>query len=807
MVEALRADASRALLQAFKFARRQPGFCSVVVATLAVGIGAATAAMNVAASVLLNPLPVRDAARLVLITKSLPTGSTLVPFSYAEIAAWREASRTLEAVAGVQYDGAWPVPAQLGERAITVTSTAVSGNFFDVLGVRPAVGRLLREQDAVAGAEPVAVIAYGFWRREFGGDNAVVGRTLLLNGRPATIAGVAPHGFAFPDDADVWRPLDIAPDTLGEGWFNLVARVLASATATQVAEESGTLVRQLGPMAPKGSPRDVRSVTIPFKEAIVGDVRPVLALFVAAAALLLVAGCFNVANLLLIRGTAREREIALRAALGATRWRLLRQLMTESTSLAVVGGILGAVVAYYLQRALIVTAPAGLPRLDTVGFDARAISLAVGGSVIGAALAGLAPALWLVRRSAVGRLRSPSVTATTGTQMSRQVLVGLQLAVALLVTVSASLLVRSLLQLQQVDLGFSPARLTVLHVPLVGVEYRNPERRLQFFEELVSRLQSMPGIAGATPVLLRPFTGNDGWDATVTADGQSPEAASANPGLQLEAVLPNYFSTMGIPVRRGRTFTDADREGSQPVVIVSDTLARRLWAESTVLGKRVKFGAANSPAPWMSVVGIVGDLRYRDLVAPPPAIYVPLRQTSFPPRFLILRAAGDAPVRSLAQSSVREMNPAEHVLEASPITELLGRELAAPRFHAFALGSFALVAVMLAALGVFGVLAASVAQRSRELAVRVALGADRADLRRHVLWRLMWPAALGLALGTGAAIATTDFLKTLLFEVSPLDVRAFVAGWVTLAGSTLIACLLPLRRAVRIDPVSVLRSE
>lgn len=796
------------LSQALRFARRNLGFASFVIATLAVGIGATSAALSVAASVLVNPLPVTDAARLLVITKTLPTGSTLVPFSYAELAAWREASRTLESVAGVQYDGAWPSPAQFDERAITVMSTAVSGDFFDVLGAQPAAGRLLREKDAVAGAEPVAVIGYALWRREFGGNPAVIGRTLRLDGRPATIAGVAPQDFAFPDGADVWRPLDIAPDTMTEGWFNVVARLRPDATFVQAAGESGTLLQQFRAIAPKVS-QDVRTVTVPFKEAIVGEVRPVLGLFVAAAVLLFLVGCLNVANVLLIRGTAREREITLRAALGATRWRLIRQLTTESACLAAAGGVLGAVVAFWLQRALVAAAPAGLPRLEQVGFDARALSVAVAGSVLGAALAGLVPALWILRRSLFGRLRSASMVAsvTTGTQVSRQVLVALQLAFALLVAVAAALLMRSLLQLQKVDLGFSPERLTVLQVPLVGREYRDPARRLQFFDELVSRIDALPGVEGATPVLLRPFTGNDGWDATFTADGQAPEEASANPGLHLEAVLPDYFSTMRIAIRRGRAFTEADREGSLPVAIISETLARRSWSGSTALGKRLKFGPPDSPAPWMTIVGIVGDQHYRDLAAPPPAIYVPLRQARFPPRFLIVRAATDAPVLSMTRRSVREMNPDEPVIEASPIPELLDRELAAPRFYMFALGLFALVAVVLAAVGVFGVLAAFVGQRSREFAVRVALGASRADLRRHVLSKVIWPAAVGLIVGTGAAIATTGFLKALLFEVSPLDGVAFAAGWLTLALASLVACLVPLRRVARIDPVELLRWE
>ena len=399
-------------------------------------------------------------------------------------------------------------------------------------------------------------------------------------------------------------------------------------------------------------------------------------------------------------------------------------------------------------------------------------------------------------------------SSTRGAQVNRQLLISLQVAFALLVTVAAALLVRSLAQLQRADLGFSPDRLSVVHVPLVGREYQDPERRRQFFDELVSRMEALPGIAAATPVLLRPFTGKDGWDATFTVDGQAREAAAANPGVHLEAVLPNYFSTMEIPIRRGRVFADSDRDKSIPVVIVTESLARRSWPATTAVGKRLKFGASDSSAPWMTVVGVVGDLRYRDLDSPPPAIYVPLRQAPFPPRFLIVRASvEDGPVVSMTRGVVREIDPVEPVVGATPVRDLLDGELAAPRFHMFALGLFALVAVALAAIGVFGVLAAFVAQRSRELGLRVALGATRADLRRFILSGMVWPIAIGLIVGTSASVATTRVLQPLLFDVSAIDARAFAAGWLTLGVASLLASLIPLRHAARVDPLILLRSE
>ena len=800
---------TQAVRNASRLTRSHPGFVALLVLTLSVGIGSTTAALNVAASVLLTPLPVADDSRLLLITKRLAGGPTVVPFSFAEVTAWGEASRTLEAVGGVQYDGAWPWPAQFRDRVLPVTGAAVSGNFFSVLGAQPIYGRLLAAEDARAGAEEVAVLGYGLWRRQFGGDPGIVGQTIRLNGSPRGSSDLS-GGIRLPKGADVWQPLVNTPDVVNEGWFNLVARLQPGATSWQALEESGVLMDRLRSNSPALPPQALRTAVVSLKEAIVGDVRPVMSLFVTAALLVFLVACLNVMNLLLVRGAAREAEMSLCAALGATRWRLLKQLMTETMILAAAGGVLGALIAFWLQRALLAAAPAGLPRQDQIVFDGRALALVIVASLTGALLAGIGPALWTARRSLFSRLLDPSRSGSAGPrgQLGRQVLIASQLAFALLVTVAAALLVRNLQQLQAADLGFSVEGLNVVQVPLVGPQYADPARRQRLFDQLVSRMEASPGIAAATPVLLRPFTGPDGWDATFTVEGQRREEASANPGLHLEAVLPNYFSTMGSPIVRGRGFVDGDRQGSTPVVIVGDSLARRAWPGSTALGKRLKFGGPESPAPWMTVIGIVGDLRYRDLKAPPPAVYLPVRQTSFPARFLIVRASvRDTPVLTMTQRAVNEIDAAEPVTEAASVADLLASELAGPRFQMSALLLFAAVAMLLAGVGVFGVLAAFVAQRSREVGLRIALGASLSRIRWLVLSRVGWPAAFGLSAGTIAAFGAAPLLRPLLFQVNVLDGRAFAAGCVVLALVTLLSALVPVRRAGRLDPATLLRSQ
>ena len=795
---------------ALRLTRRNPGYVGLIVAILGLGIGATTAALSVASSVLFSPLPVADESRLVLITKTLSAGSTLTPFSYAEIAAWRGASRTLESVAGVQYDGAWPWPAQYGDRALTVTGATVTGDFFVTLGAQPVFGRLLTPEDARVGADDVAVLGYGVWRSQFGGDPTIIGQRMRLNGRAATIVGVAPSSFAFPKGAEVWQPLIAAPEVLQEGWFTLLARLKPTATLAQATDEASALLTQLRSVAPPHSPQNARTRVVSLKDAVIGDARSVMTLFVAAATLLFLVGCINVTILLLVRGTERAREISVCAALGATPAALIGQLVVETTLWVVGGGGLGAFAAYWLQRSLVAAAPEGITRLDTIHFNERTLTWVGGTALLSMLIAGVAPAFWTVRSALFSRLRGPGAddSSSPRAQVGRQVLVAVQLAFALLVTVAGALLVRTFEQLQTVDLGFASANVSVAQVPLVGPAYRDHERRLQLFDELVTRVQAAPGIAAATPVLLRPFTGTDGWDATFAREGQRADEAAANPGLHLEAVAPNYFSTLGVSIIRGRAFNEFDRKGALPVAIVGESLARRAWTEVSPLGKRLKFGGADSPAPWMTVVGVVRDLRYRDIKAPPPAIYVPLRQSPFPPRFLILRASAEhLPTLAITQGALKQLDAAEPVTEAATIDDLLTTQLAAPEFHMFALGLFALIAVLLAGVGVFGVLGAFVAERTREIGLRVALGATRAQVRRSILSKIGWPVVLGLIVGTSAAFATLPFLHPLLFRVSAFDGSSFIAGWIVLLVITLLAALAPLRRAVQIDPVVLLRSE
>jgi putative ABC transport system permease protein len=800
------------VLREFRFALRglvkARSVTWLAIVILGVGIGSTAAALNVALGVLATPLPVRDDSRLLILSKHLPGSTTKVPYSTAEIAAWRQATQTLQNAAGFQYDGAWPYPAQIDGRDSVVAGALISGEFFDVLGVMPAMGRLVRPDDARAGSEPVCVIGHGLWQREFGGDRAAVGRRLRLYGQPVTIIGVAPPGFAFPQGVDVWRPLRITPTLLNAGAFGLVGRLKPDASVAQVSREAEVLLQRLRDVMPPGVQRDVQVSAVPLRDAVVAQARPVLLLFVAAAILVFVVGCINVTMLLMARGSARGHEMAVRSALGATQWLLVRQLAVEGACLAAAAGVVGTVVAFWLQRTLVLLAPDTLPRLEQVGFDARAVSLIGLVSLISIFPAGVAPSLFPAYGGVALRLRGAATERGQARPVISQLLVGTQLAFALLVTMSAGLLVESLAQLQAVKLGFSADGLTGVSVPLVGAQYGDIEHRRRFFDELVTRVEALPNIVAATPVLLEPFTGVNGWDSSITAEGQNTEEAAANPGLHMETAFPNYFTTMKIPLRQGRPFTDADREGALPVVIVSDSLAHRLWPGEMVIGKRIKRGPPTGPEPWLTIVGLVGDLHYRDLMAPPPAIYLPLRQTWFPPRVLMVRTTDpNVPVLELVSRIVKSIDADEPIPKAFPLSSLLAHELSGPRFFMLGLALFAAVVLVMAGVGVFGVLATFVGQQSRELGIRAALGATKHDLRRIVLFTLSWPALVGLVLGSVLAPVAGRLVGPLLFNVSTAAPSALVAGWIVLGLTTLLAALVPLRRAVRVDPVTLLRSE
>jgi putative ABC transport system permease protein len=807
---------------AWRGLRRARGFTGVAVLTLAVGIGGTTAMFALVEGVLLRPLPVPKQDRLIFAWKALPAaGSAHWPFRAPEIDVISRESRILESVAGVSYyDHPSPFSVVENGSAGYLTGAAVAGDFFRVLGVEPILGRALNRADDVIGAENVLVITHGLWQRRYGGSRDVIGRRLSMSERPFTIVGVMPPNVECPHGVEAWMTLAASASTMTNPGHDavlrdvdLIAGLRPGATIEQARSELRGLTSRLEIDAPPDGVRGWTPVVRSYEDVVVGDVRPALLLLFGAVGLVLLIASANAANLLLLRGEGRRPELAVRAALGAGPGRLARQLLAESLLLALAAGVVGLAVTWWTLRALLGLVPDGLPRVESVRIDAGVLLFTVAVAFLTAALAGLAPALSLARADLVAHLRSGGRGATgSAGRQGRRGLVVAQVALAVTVVAAAGLLTRSLLRLQAVDMGLAADRLVFVRLALPQAKYADGARHLQFLEDLVAQLEAVPGIAGATPVNTPPFAGTGGWDAPeFTAEGQSAERAATNPSLNLESVHPNYFATLEVTLVRGRAFAETDRRGAPPVAIVSEDVAARTWPGEDPVGKRLKLGRSDSTEDWRAwrtVVGVARPTRYRELAAPRATLYLPAEQFIAAAEMLVLRTASPpAVVAGLVRERVRAVDPDVQVAQVAPFRDLLHGPLARPRFNAFLIGAFGAAALLLAAIGLYAVIAASVRQRYTEIGVRIALGATASDVRRLVLGEGVRLAALGAGIGLATAVVANRLLRGLLFEVHPLDPATMLAAALLLVGASALASYLPARRVTRVNPIALLRTD
>ncbi len=801
-------DAKRDAVVGVRSLRKAPAFSAATILTLGIGIAAVSAMFSAVNGVLLRSLPVEDDARLVLIRKELPRDGTLAPFGYSDLGALEERGG-VAAVAGVQYDGAFPYVVVDGDHAVTMMGTLVSGTFFQVLGVRPALGRLLERDDAREGAEPVVVLSYGLWERAFGRDPSVLGHQLRVNGETQTIVGVAPKDLEYPSGVELWVPLPpiVLPNGQELQAFSVLARLRPGRTVEEAAAAASAMLKAREAQLPAGAPRGFRAAAIPLRDAVVGSARLPLLAAAAAVGLVFVVTLLNVTALMLLRGLERAPEIRLRSMLGARPARLARQLLAEAAILGVGGALIGALLSWWVVRGLVLLAPESLPRLANVRVDLVTVTVASALAVLGTVLLSLGPGLHQISAAVrpSGTLR-PAGVGDRPTARLREALVAGQVALAFVVAVGAGLLAKSFARMQRVDLGFTAEALTLARVDIAGGD--TPERLQSAMAALTERLQAVPGFAGATPVLMAPFSGRGGWDAFFTAEGQGADEAAVNPGLNLEAVHPGYFATMQLPLLRGRALDERDRRGGDAVVVVSEEMTRRMWPGENAIGKRLKFGSADATTPWHTVVGVAADARYRDLLAPPPTIYLPLAQTEHQPRWLILRTRSPAvDVRRAVERALAEVAPGSIVLSATPLRELLAGPLARPRFVTALLVGFATLALALAAIGLYGTVASMVARRRREIAVRMALGSSPGGIRRLVIMRGLAIAGTGLAAGVLLAAMVTRWLRGMLFGVGPLDVPVLLTMAGVLVGIAALACYFPSGRAAAVPPANALRAE
>ena len=795
---------------ALRTLRKAPGFSAVAILTLALGIGLATAVFTVAVALLLRRLPVRDQDRLVVLWGQRPDRDFDYPLGLDDGREFARSTRMLERAALFLFNGAGALPIRDGGQVSQLRRALVSGDFFNVLGARAALGRTLRPADDVRGAAPVLVLSHAAWRERFGADPHVLGRQVVLygGGTAYTIVGVMPQGLDYPKGTDFWAPVvpSMSPEGLSLMGFYVLGRLTPGATPANAREEMTTLFRR-----PDTSPwqRDLTGVVHTLPRLVLGDVRPALFAFAAAAALLLLITCTNVANLLLVRGLARMREIALRSALGAGRGQVIGQLLIENGLLGITGGVLGIVVAAGAVQVFVAFAPAELPRLDEIHLNATALAGAI--AITGAAmlLFGLAPAV-LASRVQLEQLLRMGTRQSPGrrSRLGREALVAGQVGLALVVLSAGGLIARSLINLERAELSLEPSRLLIGELAIRSDQLDTPAKQLSMLERLQSQVHAIPGVRAVSPVVAVPFSGNGGWDGKPSAEGQTAEEAAANPMLNLEVVGPDYFAALGIPVVRGRGFTDADRAGAPPVVVVSESAARHYWGSADPIGKRLRNRADLERA--VTVVGVVPDTRYRDLREARASVYFPLRQSFFPfmPTNLAIRTSGSpAELVPTIRRVISEAEPGVALASAAPFETFLEGPLAQPRLNALLLAVFAGAAVVLAAVGLLGAMATMVRQRTRELGVRMALGATARDLRRMVMRRGLLIAGVGTALGLLGALLANRLLVALLYGVTPTDLATLTAVTGFLIGVAALASLVPAQSATRVDAAIALRAE
>jgi putative ABC transport system permease protein len=809
--------------QDFRYARRSLGgrrvLAAVTVLTLSLGIGVVTALFAVVDAALLRPFAT-DQDRLVRVwMQDAGRGMARFPIAYPEFLRWREQTRTVDALAAIDYSDLYTIVLETEGPPQVVSVAPVSASFFETVfrGGAPLQGRWLQPEDERSGADLVAVVSARFWRRLAGSDPSLVGRRLRWGGgRTLLVVGIAPAHLDLPLGTDAWaavaplfkalaHPVDIETDRMPQ--FELIGRLARGRSREEARAELDVLHRRTIAEWPKDSwSRPMPVVVTPLQDTVLGDTRRVLLFLFGAAGLVFAIGGVNVAALLLMRAEGRRKELAVRVALGATRGRLARQTLTESLLLAAMGAAGGLALADVFLRIARGLAPSDVPRLAEAALDLRVLAFCVAAALGWVLAFGTAP-VWSRRRIEAPGLASAGLSSRgeRGSRALRAFTIA-EIAAALVVAVGAGLLVRSFVRLSGIDRGFESGQLEVVRINLPKLRYPDAASRLAFFEQLLPQVTAIPGVVSASTDHTGPGVGSTGLSAGMIFEGQTPEEAKANPWAGFEPITPSYFQTMGISIVRGRGVTRADSADGAPVAVVSEAVARRYWPGQDPLGKRLRVGTDFS---WVTVVGVAADLRYRELTRNWLTVYFPAPQFFFfDPGLLVVRTriAPGALVPAIREA-IRAQDPQAAVVSVSTMDAELAKELARPRTAVTVIVLFAVMAVGLAWLGVYGVIAYEVVQRQRELAVRSALGASPDRIFKAVLSRSLTLGLAGIALGGVAAFFVTRFLQSLLFEVVPGDPASFAAGGGVILAVVVLAALAPARRAAAADPVIALRIE
>jgi putative ABC transport system permease protein len=786
---------------------KRPGFTLIAVLTLALGIGANAAIFSVVNAVLLRPLPYPEPERLVWLLGNFRRDNSTAHINPLDFLDYREQNRTFEHLAAYSPDTSDVALTGSGEPE-RLRGDGVSANFFDLLGVKPALGRTFVPEDEEAERNRAVVLGYGLWQRRFGGDPSIIGRTITLDGHSYNVIGVMPAGFKPPRASDLWvpgSPRTLTNDRKGH-FLPAIGRLKPGVTIEQANADLDAIARRLGEQFPDTNANwNVRLV--PLQEQMIGNVGQSLWLLFGAVGFVLLIACANVANLLLVRTATRTREIAVRSAIGASRWRVARQLLTESLLLSLCGGALGVLTAVWMLDLLVSISAGNIPQWAQVAIDKRVLSFTLLASILTGLLFGLAPALEASKPNLMETLKEGGQSATGGARGNRirSVWVVSEVALAVIVLVGAGLLIRSLIRLQQVDPGFDAGNVLALRLILFPARYRQPEPVIAFYEQLRQRLAALPGVQAVGTISELPLSGQQN-DYGFRVEGR-PRDPNRRMDADWRRVDHGYFRAMNIPLLRGRAFTEQEARADSRVAIISDILARRFFPDEDTVGKRLLFDFGQEMP--FEIIGVVGDVHHR-------ALHIGVHQTIYFPSLrlrdsnLVIRAAG-APANLAAdvRRAVQEVDKNLPVSSIRPMEEFLFNSMAQQRLNTFLLSAFAALALFQAVIGVYGVMAYSVTQRTHEIGVRLALGARMRDVLVLVLRQGMRLALLGVVTGLLGALALTRLVMTrsLLFEVSPTDPATFAAISALLMAVMLLACYIPARRAARVDPMVALRCE
>jgi putative ABC transport system permease protein len=807
----VRGEKLEAFLQDLRYGARRlvaaPAFALIAIVTLALGIGANTAIFSVAAAVLLRPLPYPAADRLTMVWMDNARINLREDWhSYPNYLDYQSRNST--------FDGM----AVFNRRFLTITGSGEpervegahgSANLFDVLGVRPMLGRTYSREEEEGGAM-VVVLSHRLWQRRFGARPDAVGSTIMLNGASREVIGVMPERFGFPSiTTELWVPTPAIKDLRSARnslWLQVIGRRKPGVTVPQAQADLDRINGAILQEFPQQKGYGVHLVD--YREHIVGNVRPVLLALLGAVGFVLLIACTNVANLLLARAATREREVALRAALGAGRGRIVRQLLTESLLLALLGGAAGLALGWAGVNALIAAAPANLPRLTDITMDGRVLAFTTGIAILTGLLFGLVPAIQTARTDPVHTLKEGGRGTTGLGRTLRRGLVVIEVALAVVLLVGAGLMIRSLVRMQRLDIGMRTDHVLSARVSLSGERYREEAASALFFSRLVERAAALPGVESAATigtVFLTATPSSTNFSIEGRPDFRPEDAVE----IPFDAITPDYFRVLQVPLLEGRFFDRRDAAESTPVVIINETMARMFWPGESPIGRRIKYGQLSSRGPWITIVGIVTDTRRTGYeAAVRPETYLPLAQAPDTAMQLLVRTSGEPmSLVSSIRSIVREIDPVVPLEKVRPLDDEVAEMTAGRRLNTTLFALFGAIAAVLAAVGIYGVIAGSVALRTRELGVRVALGATGGSILRMVLVEGLWLVGTGLVLGLAASLALSGTMAKLLYQVHPTDAATLASIAALTLVVALIASLVPAVRAFRVDPVTALRAE